>query len=149
MTNDVSGFGIVVGLVASVTFPAGITITQFADDADPLDMPSIKIADTAMGLNGDLITWAKANPLPATLNIIPGSNDDTNLSILAEANRVGQGKNGARDSITMTVRYPSGKVVTLSQGVITDAMFGNSVASAGRQKTKPFVMSFQNKTETF
>jgi len=35
--NDISVFGIRVQLVASETFPAGISLTQFADDADPFD----------------------------------------------------------------------------------------------------------------
>jgi len=89
MANDVSGFGLRIRLTASRTFPAGITITQFADDADPFDIPSLQIADTAMGLNGDLISWSKANPIKPTLNVIPASEDDRNLAVLLEANRVG------------------------------------------------------------
>lgn len=149
MSNDISGFGTVVTLVASVTFPTGIILTQFADDADPIDLPKIQIAEKAMGLNGDLIKWSKANPLPLTLNVIPSSAGDESLSILAEANRVGQGKNSARDVITISVLYPDGNNVVLSQGFISDAMFGNSIASAGRMKTKAYDFFFQNKTQTF
>lgn len=145
--NDISGFGLKVQVVASVTFPAGLTITQFADDADPIDTPSQQLADKAMGLNGDLIGWSKANPILATLNLIPGSDDDRNLGILAEANRVGKGKNSARDVITMTAIYPDGRVITYSNGIITDAMIGNSVASAGRLKSKPYAFAFENKVE--
>ena len=147
MSNDVSGFGIRVQLVASVTFPSGINITQFADDADPVDMPSVQQMDKAMGLNGDLITWSKANPLIATLNVVPYSDDDRNLAVLAEANRVGKGKNSARDEITMTIIYPSGRVLTMTAGSLTDAMPGNSVASAGRLKSKPYAFAFENKVE--
>lgn len=146
--ENISGFGMRVVLRASVTFPVGITLTQFADDSDPLDFPSIQLADKAMGINGDLITWSKPNPIPATLNVIPGGVDDTNLSILAEANRVGKGKNSSRDIITMTVIYPDNSTVTLTSGAITDAMPGKSVASAGRMKTRPYVFAFENKVET-
>ena len=145
MAQDISGFGVVATIVASNTFPAGFPVTQFADDGDPLDMASISIADKAMGLNGDLITWVRANPLPAAISVIAGSIDDINLGILAEANRGGQGKLSANDVINMTVVYPDGSVITLSQGRITDAMFGKSVASSGRLKTKTYVFSFQNK----
>ena len=79
MSTDISAFGIRVQIFASVTFPAGITITQFADDGDSLDVPQQQIADKAMGVNGDLITWSKANPLNLTLNIIPASDDDRNF----------------------------------------------------------------------
>lgn len=146
--TDISGFGIVVSVIASNTFPTGFTVTQFADDADPLDIASVRIGDVAMGLNGDLITWAKAVPLPAVLNVIPGSADDLNLSILANANRVAQGKSSAQDIITMTVIYPDGSTTILTSGKITDAPFGKSVASAGRLKTRSYAFAFQNLSGT-
>lgn len=141
---DISGFGLRARLVASVTFPNGVEITQFADDADPLDAPSQQVADKAMGLNGDLITWKKANPVIATLNVVPNQDDDKNLAILLEANRVGRGKQAARDVITMTLVYPDGKTKNLTSGVITDGMPMNGVASAGRLKTKAYAFAFEN-----
>lgn len=141
--QDVSGFGLRIRLTASVTFPAGITITQFADDADPFDIPSIQVADTAMGLNGDLVSWSTANPIVPTINVIPGTDDDRNLGILLEANRVGRGKNGSRDVITLTGIYPDGRTVTLSNGKITNGSPGNSVASAGRMKSKAYQFAFE------
>ncbi len=146
MANDISGFGLQATVVASNTFPAGFPVTQFADDTDPLDFAAIQIADKAMGLNGDLITWSRAIPLPAVISVIPGSDDDVNLAILAEANRVGQGKQSAYDEITMTLVYPDGRTIILSGGKMTDAMFGNSVSSSGRQKSKTYTFTFQNKT---
>lgn len=145
--QDISGFGIQVTLIASVTFPAGFTITEFADDSDPFDVASQQLADKAMTLNGDLLAWAKANPIETTINVIPQSEDDVNLAILAEANRVGRGKTGARDIITLTGVYPNGNGVIFSSGIITDAMVGNSVAGAGRLKSKPYVFSFENKAD--
>lgn len=147
MTQDVSGFGAVITIVADTTFPAGIQITQFADDADPFDMASVQIADKAMGLNGDLIVWAKAQPLPVVINVIPGSDDDVNLNILAQANRVGQGKISAYDNITLSAIYPDGSSVVFNNGKITDGMFGKSIASAGRLKTRAYVFTFQGQTE--
>ena len=143
--QNISGFGAVVVLVASNTFPAGIPITQFSDDVDAVDLPEVKIADLAMGVNGDLIKWSRAAILPAVLGVIPGSNDDINLSSLAEANRVGQGKLSAQDIITLTVTYPDGTATVLSQGSITDAPFGKSIAGTGREKSKMFHFGFQNR----
>lgn len=145
--QDISGFGIQVTLVASVTFPSGITITEFADDADPVDTPSQQLADMAMTLNGDLLKWSTANIIPLTLNLIPQSPDDVNLAILAEANRVGRGKTSARDVLTATIVYPNGSATVLSNGVITDAMINNSVATAGRVKSKPYIFGFENKAD--
>jgi hypothetical protein len=143
--ENIGGFGLSITLVASVTFPAGLTLTQFADDADPFDSESIQITDTAMGLNGDLLRWSKASKLPITLNIIPGSDDDANLTVLAEANRVGKGKQSAQDDISLVGIYPDGTVVNFLNGVLTDAVPTSSVASAGRLKTKPYKFAFENK----
>lgn len=146
--QDISGFGIRVNLRASVTFPQGITLSQFADDGDPFDSPSQQIMEAAMGLNGDMIVWSKANPIRPVVNVIPGSDDDRNLAVLAEANRVGRGKSSARDIITMTVIYPSGRSLTLTQGVMSDAILADPVASAGRLKTKAYAFAFENMTRS-
>lgn len=145
MPNDISGFGLKITLVASTTFPAGITLTQFADDADPVDSASIAIADKAMGLNGNLITWSKATPIPATVAVVPDSDDDKNLATLLENNRVGAGKISTQDTIVMTILYPTGKVTTLTNGKLMDGMVTSSVASAGRLKSKPYIFAFENK----
>lgn len=142
---DISGFGLSLNVVASVSFPKGFIVTQFADDADPFDLPSIQIADKAMGLNGDLITWSKATPIAITINVVPNSADDKNFATIFEANRVGKGKKSANDVITLTGIYPDGKSVTLTGGKMTDGMPANGVASAGRLKSKAYVFTFENK----
>jgi tail fiber protein gp32 len=145
MTQDVSGFGLSINLIASVTFPTGFLITQFSEDVDPLDMNSIDIADAVMGLNGDLITWAKAVALNMVVAVIPGSDDDQNLQIIFDANRPAQGKASVQDSLTATVVYPDGTSVTLIGGKMISGMPGRSVAGSGRQKTKVYGMRFQTK----
>lgn len=146
--QDISVFGLRVQVVASQTFPAGINITQFADDADPFDSPSMQIRDKAMGVNGDLISWSKANPIPCTLNVVPNGEDDRNLAVLFEANRVGKGKQGARDVISITVIYPDGRAASATQGVITDGMAMDSAQSSGRLKSKPYAFAFENVNRT-
>ena len=146
--QDISVFGIRVQVVASQTFPSGINITQFADDADPFDAPSMQIRDKAMGVNGDLISWSKANPIPVTLNVVPNSEDDKNLGVLFEANRVGKGKQGARDVISITAVYPDGKTASFTQGVITDGQPANSAQSSGRMKSKAYTFAFENVNRT-
>jgi hypothetical protein len=143
--NLITGFGLQIVLQASTTFPLGISISQFADDNDPLDIPSLQIGDSAMGLNGDLIAWAKANPIKLTLNIVPGSSDDINLGILLEANRPGRGKILAQDILTMNISYPQGNFIQLINGIITDGLPFSPVASAGRLKSKSYAMTFENR----
>lgn len=148
MATDIAGFGLQVQIKASVTFPSGFTVTQVADDADPFDLPEVVIAESAMGVNGDLISWSKANPLMPAIAVVPGSDDDLNLSILFEANRTARGKSSARDVITMVGIYPNGDTITFTEGKILAGPPGKSVASSGRFKTNSYKFAFENKTET-
>lgn len=144
MNGEIGGFGLIVTLRASATYPAGLVIEQFADDADPFDFPDIAVADIAMGLNGDLLSWSKAQPLLTTISVVPESDDDNNLAVLLAANRVGKSKNSAQDKITLIGAYPSGYVVTLTNGKLTNGSPSNSIASAGRMKSKQYKFGFEN-----
>ena len=148
MSYDISGFGVEARIVATTTFPTGFAVTEFADDADPIDIPSQQIADKAMSLNGDLVTWSTANHIPATFNVIPGSEDDLNMAVLLEANRVGQGKSSARDVVTAVITTPDGRTLTLTNGRITDGPVSNGIASSGRFKSKAYQFAFENKAES-
>lgn len=146
MSGEIGGFGLIITARASVTFPAGLVITQYADDADPFDFPDIKVADVAMGLNGDLLTWSKAAPLLTQIAVVPESTDDNNLAVALAANRVGKNKNSARDVWTLVGQYPSGIIVTLGNGRLTDGSISNSISSAGRMKSKVYKWAFENIT---
>lgn len=145
MTIDVSGFGLKVVLTASETFPSGITLSAFADDADALDTPAIQLRDKASGLNGDLVVWSKANPLVVTINVLPNSEDDNNLSILAATNRASAGRAPVLDEISITATYPDGTQDRYVRGVITDGIIGRPVSSGGRIKTKAYTFAFEDK----
>ena len=143
--QNISGYGLSVNIIASVSFPVGLFLTQWADNINPFEIPSIQIADKAMGLNGDLIVWTKATPITVTLAAIPGSYTDLNLAVLLEANRAGRGKTSTRDVIQMVGIYGNNTPIVLTNGAITDGMPGNSVESAGRLSSKPYIFTFENK----
>jgi len=143
---DISAFGLRINVRADKTFPNGFDLTAFADDADAFDAPSTQVKDKAMGINGHLITWGKANALMATINVIPNTDDDRNLAILLDANRVTKGKAYVNDTITMTVSYPNGNVTTFSGGAITDGQPANGAASSGRIKTKAYQFAFESRS---
>ena len=148
MSANIEGFGLSATLVASVTFPNGIPISQFADDTDPFDIPEITIADSGMGLNGDLLKWSVATPISVNLAVIPTQEDDINLGILLENNRVGRGKIGSNDSITLTGIYPDGSSVVFTNGFIVTGTPGNGIATSGRIKTKTYNFTFENRVIT-
>lgn len=141
--QNISGFGLRVILRASNTFPVGLVLTQFADDTDPLDIATQQVSEAVLSLNGDLVNWSTANPVPMELSLIPGSEDDRNLAVLLNANRVSAGKASARDIISATISYPNGQVATLSIGKIIDGPMGIGVASAGRFKTRTYSFMFE------
>lgn len=140
---NISGFGLGAQVTASRTFPNGFGITAWADDADPLDSPDLELADTGMGLNGDMVVWSRPTGIEVSINVIPGSEEDINLDVLAQANRVAKGKIGARDLIGMVFNYPDGKTAICSSGVIISAPMVAPVASAGRMKTHMYKFRFE------
>lgn len=142
--QDVSAFGLKVNIVASLTFPMGIEITAFADDADPVDSASIQLRDKAAGVNGDLVVWSKANAIPMTLSVLPNTPDDANLQVLAKANRAAKGRRAVQDEITAVIVYPDGTTLRLVRGAITDGIIGQPAASSGRLKTKPYIFAFED-----
>jgi hypothetical protein len=144
MVQDVSAFGFEINVIASNTFPQGFPVTQFADDTDPFDNPDLKIADTKMGINGDLITYSVASPIIIKVAVVPGSLDDQNLAALAQANRVGKGKTSAQDIISIAAQYPQGTTKQINGGKMTDAPVLSSLASAGRLKSKVYSFAFES-----
>ncbi|KMJ46895.1 hypothetical protein AB204_00960 [Xenorhabdus khoisanae] len=141
---DVSATGLSLVIQASTTFPSGITITQFADDADPLDLPAVDIAQTGMDINGNLNYWSTPTPQTITINVLAGSEEDENLAILLEANIAKRGRRHAGDIITLVASYGDGSTTTARNGKITNGSRGNSAASAGRLKSKQYTFVFQD-----
>ncbi|MCP9268849.1 hypothetical protein M5U04_12295 [Xenorhabdus sp. XENO-1] len=142
--NDVSATGLSLVIQATKTFPSGIQITQFADDADPLDLPAVDIAQTGMDINGNLTAWSTPTPQTVTINVLAGSEEDENLSILLEANTAKRGHRHAGDVITLVASYGDGSTTTARNGKITNGSRGNSAASAGRLKSKQYTFVFQD-----
>ncbi len=146
--SDISGFGLEVLVVATETFPVGFRVTQFSDDADAFNVEDLQMGEGAMGLNGDLVTWSTPNPIRVTISVIPDSDDDINLALLAEANRSGKGKRAVLDTITMTKTVPGapGDVpVVLTNGKMVQAPPTSGVQQGGRKATKNYVFIFENK----
>lgn len=141
---DISAFGLRVTIRASSTFPGGFTISQFASDADPIASAAGDIAGTEMNLNGELNSWTIAAAVPLVINVIPGSEDDENLQILFDANKVARGRRSARDVITAVVYYPDGRRRTLTRGRLTNGSGMPGVASAGRLQSRQYTFMFED-----
>lgn len=144
MTTNISGFGLSAVITASTTFPNGITISAFADDADSMDSPDFTYADTGSGTNGHLLVWSKPGALEIAVNVIPTTEDDVNLSALFEANRVGLGKTSARDNVGIVFTYPDGSRATFTNGTVQAASLLPQLASSGRLKSRMYRFRFES-----
>lgn len=141
--QNLSGFGLQVRVIASKTYPSGFTVTEFADDADPFKFTELQINDTAMGMNGDLISWTKMSPIEFSLSVLAKSDADKNLAVVFEANRAARGKKSAKDIITIVGVYPDGSTITLTPGVVSKGMPGNGLAQTGRFSSKTYTFLFE------
>ena len=144
MTVNIGATGL--SIVVTAAPLAVFTLTQFADDSDPLDSEVTTIANSAMGLNGDHVVWSQANPIPLTLNLIAGSIDDQQMSILYELNRVGKNKESVNSEIEVVINYPNATPILLTGGAFLQGHSINTVSSESRMKSKQYILSFENKT---
>ncbi len=142
--ENVSGTGVKAFLQASHTFPVGIWLSIFADDKDAVSSDTVNINDTAMGVNGDMVFWGTPNVVPVKFGVIDGSEDDKNLSLLLENNRVAKNKASVKDIITLTIMYPDGRKKLCVNGVIKDGAVLSSVTSNARRPSREYTFHFEN-----
>ena len=147
MPYNISGVNSTLRLVFDVTFPAGFTVSEWADDADALDTPVRDLAEGGMGSGGDAVFWAVPKILEVTINIIPGCPSDINLQIAATANTAARGRIVAGDTVTATwVNNNNGKIVTFNGGRLTKAPPADSVSQNSKLKSKQYAFMFESVT---
>ncbi len=142
--QNVSTFGLSASIIGSNTFPNGFIVTEWADDADPLDSPDLEIAQSGMGTNGDMVVWSRPEGIEIALAVIPWSLADQNLDALFNSNRVSKGKTSAQDVITIALAYPNGVKVNMSPGIALVGSVVPQAQSSGRVKTRNYKFRFEN-----
>lgn len=144
MTSNVSASGFFISIVAIPTFPVGIVLTTFADDIDPLDIPSIQIGDTAREVNGGMVYWKTPTNTKVVLAVLPGTLEARLLNILFLANKAKKFGINLTDTITLTAFYPDLSFNTLINGRITAGSPGSGVAANARKKTLTYEFTFED-----
>ena len=139
---DISVAGSKVSIIANPTFPQGFTITEWATDADPLTIEDVQVANSEIGVNGDVISWHRAVMVNVDMNVIPNSESDKNLMILTAANKVEKNKVSLHDNITMVIAYSDGTIKTFSEGTIVSGSVANSMVNDGKIRSKNYKFTF-------
>jgi len=117
-------------------------LTEFSDDTGAITVNGVQIGDGAMGINGHFVTWATANSLDVEISVIPGGNDDKNLSAAFNMNRVQAGKSVANDTVTLAWTYPDGQKALFTTGICAEYAPLPSADASGRKTTKTYSFKF-------
>lgn len=139
---DVSGFGTGITVVAIQSFPAGFNLSQFADDADPLQVEAVEPVGYEMLYDGSLFAFDKAAAIKLSVSVIPGSDDDINLKILLQARKGAVKLVPLPDVTTMAISYPDGGRVMLTNGTIISGPLADSIQTTGRKKGNQYTFAF-------
>lgn len=143
---NATGSGMVIRLSASETYPAGISLTAFADDKDPFKVGDLTVNEFAMGLNGDAVVFGKAGGVPISMALIQGTEDDNKLQNILNANRIAKNKNSVQDTIEITQIFPDGTKTTYKDGALLTGSPGISVTQNGRKETHNYTFMFGDKS---
>ena len=144
MAVDISAMGIKATILAVPSYPVGITLTQFADDGDSLNIPDMTIMQSGMGVNGDMVVWRTAVPCEVDINLIPGTDECLAMENLFKLNMTQKNKVSSKDVLTMTINHPNGKIDILTNGYIIGGKPVQDYSSNGRAKTRTFRLVFEN-----
>lgn len=143
--QDTSSIGILCRLIASQTYPAGISFTAFPDDTDIGVSGDLEIAGNASGVNGDLITWSTVAGIEVQIPLIPNTEEEALMDVLFQANRASKNRRPKKDIITLVVTNPvTGVAKTYLNGVIKRGTVGYTYGGDGRIKTKNYGFVFED-----
>lgn len=142
--KDTSASGTKVTIIAVPSLPAGLTITEFPADTNPVEIDEQEIASYKMGANGDLIVSGTPAPVTVKLAVIPGSDADLNLKFLYNTNRTAKNKLSVHDVITMIITHPDGSQDTYSNGAIISGSAGPTISGSGEFATRTYSFVFES-----
>jgi hypothetical protein len=140
--QNISGFGAKVTVLALQTFPMGFTLSEFADDVDPIIFEEVQPVGYEMMYDGGLYSFESAAPVLAHVSVIPGSEDDMNLRILLSNKKSGPSILPIEDVTSMSIQYPNNGMVMLTNGTIVKGPLADSIIQTGRKKANTYTFAF-------
>lgn len=141
MSHNISVSGLQISVLGSKVLPV-FTLTSFADDADPFDIGTVDISDQGINANGDMVVWSTPVVKEITINLIPNSEDDRNMQLVASSNLTQGRSYKVLDELQLVGSYPDGTRVVAKGCVLKSADIGTKSAQF-RRKTNQYVFAFQ------
>ena len=131
---------------ASVTL-AGITVKNFMDDANPIEIPDTEVTSAGVNCNGVMIRNAKPNIITLSVTVIPGSDEDRRFYDLWKRYRVQNGINNAgqwETSLTGTIvtKGTRGRTYGFSGGTMISGPAGPTSNGEGKMQGRTYTFAF-------
>lgn len=123
---------------ASVEIESGlgtIRITQFSDEGTPFECPDVDLSDNRKNLNGQMISSRTPSVYSVSVTVIPGSEEDLELSRLAQKAALMPGSvSRISDLVIERISLMLPGINGSGEGVAGERVF---VWTHGRMKTAP------------
>ena len=139
------GFQILDVSFAGSTVKIGdITITNFMDDANPVEFQDVEVSTVGVNCNGSMIRNAKPNTVMMSVTVIPGSDEDRLLYDLWKEFRVQGGWNRKwEEGLTASVTTGSGRIArAFSNGTMVSGPGGPSSNGEGKLQGRTYTFAF-------
>lgn len=138
-----------VSFAGSIITVAGIKISNFMDDANPVEFPDVEVSGYGINCNGVMIRWAKPNAVIMSVTVIPGSMEDAKLYRLWNQYRVQDGNYNAQwgssldASISIGNTQMAGKrSYSFSGGTMISGPGGPTASSEGKMSGRTYTFAF-------
>lgn len=131
---DVSAFGTGIMVLSTASFPQGFSLSQFADDEDPLNVEQVEVSGFEKLYDGSIFIFDKTSPILLSVAVMPNSDDDINLKILMQMRKSSPSLLPLPDTTSMVITYPDGGRVILTNGGLISGALADSITTQGRKK---------------
>lgn len=141
---DVSALGFKILVQDSRVFPRGFTINRTADGADPFAFSTVTVGSVTSDANANIVYRTTPNPTEFTINLLPTSEEDKNMSLLFECHRPRPGVPKTGGEITITVIYNDGSSTTAIKCYFLTGDPKRSIQGDSRYKNKVYTFACED-----
>ena len=128
---------------------SGLIITQFMDDANPIDIQDVEVSTVGVNCNGSMIRNAKPNLIMISVTVIPNSRDDVELRKMWKQFRVqGSGNKDWSNSVSLTVNLGTQdaktamKAYSYTNGTMVSGPGGPVANAEGKMQGRTYTFAF-------